>query len=194
MKNFLYTACAFACASAAYAAPITIFCGSTQAFANGVGTATVTCGPLDAGSGNKLINLSLTEAADASLVLALGTGGSTTARVVFGPPSSGPLTGFAPGQYDFVGSTVGGALTSALLSPQTGPIFNFGSDTQTLGSFTIDISSSLPNGGSVSQSTGTVSLTYDTMAIPSSQTPEPATLSLMGSALLGLGILRFRKQ
>lgn len=179
--------------SAAFAAPITVNCGTVQVFSGGVGSATVTCGALDAGAGFKLVNLFLTESSDSGLILSLGTGGSTTARVVYSTPTApGTFLGTV-GTYNITGSTVGGGSNAVPTSPQNTATSNFGSNTQTLGSFDVLITASLPNGGSVTQSTGRVQLTYDTMST-ATVTPEPATLTLMGSALLGLGLLSRRRK
>jgi hypothetical protein len=64
--------------------------------------------------------------------------------------------------------------------------------TQTVAGFNVTINSLVTAGGPVGSSTGQVVINYETK--PFSDAPEPATLGMMGSALLGLGFFGRRKK
>ena len=87
---------------------------------------------------------------------------------------------------------VSGGNNSNTFVPSTpfalGPLQNPG--TQIVSGFTVTINSALTEGGPVGSSTGQVVVAYET----GPATPEPATLGLMGSALLGLGFFGRRKK
>ena len=96
--------------------------------------------------------------------------------VVSGPGSSSTNTwGVYSGNFNAPGTT---SETSGL----TGNVLQ----TFSLGTLTVAVSSAVTS-GAVQTSTGDVIVEYDYTV--NSATPEPATLGLVGSALLGLGLL-----
>ena len=164
---------------------------SPVSIANGNGTGTtITCDAIDAGAGFTIGNLQLLLASDYNNG-PVGSNSGTEVDVVYTPSANfGSHTEELFGGFSSQSSDTDG-------TPNVGPAPWLAETivvgTQTLASFTIGDVSSVVSGGPVASSTANVFLQYTPTAITSG-TPEPATLGLMGSALLGLGFLARRKK
>ncbi len=195
------------CAFAAFASAATISCtvsasGSLTPYTTGDGPNTgfsiaagnsggdiagaIACPSIDAGLGNIITSWGIQATGDYTggpFGTTSGTTVSMTYTVVGGlnniqsqlllVSGGNSSNGFVPG-------------TPFTLGPTQNP------GTQTVNAFTVTINSLLSAGGPVGASTGQVVINYETR--PVSDTPEPATLGLMGSALLGLGFFGRRKK
>jgi PEP-CTERM motif len=133
----------------------------------------IACPSIDAGAGN----------------IVTSWGISATGDYTGGPfdTSTGTTVNMT---YSVVGGLNSGV--SQLFVPSTpftlGPVQNPG--TQTVSAFGVTINSLVTAGGPVGSSTGQVVINYET----GPATPEPATLGLMGTALLGLSFFGRRKK
>lgn len=197
-KIFLLSLSLTACAILAQATTITCTVITGGAVSDGSNTAVIAggtlsstpvfnCGPIDAGAGNLLTNVFL-QGASGFDGGPFGTTSGTTVVEVFNSDSpfnngNNPLT-----------ETMNGGNVSNSWNPgipfQLGNTLNPG--TQTLAGFQVSLSSAVTAGGPVGSSTAQMVLNYT--STPIQGTPEPATLGLMGSALLGLGFLVRRKK
>jgi len=172
----------------AQASSVTCTTSPTQ-IPNGVGSASLTCAGIDAGPGFIIGNLQLLLASD-YINGPIGTTSGTSVQVIYTPSANfGAHTEVVSGGFSSSGSTTDG-------NPNVGggpflaeTIFV---NAQTLSSFTIGEVSSVTAGGPVNASTVNAFLVYTATATGS--VPEPATLGLMGSALVGLGFLARRKK
>jgi len=150
--------------------------------ANGIGSATVTCPGFTASPGMTLSSVVLTLAAD---YLNGALTGTNDVRVTFTPAAIAGVTWTPSSQFiDVIGGFSSGTQPEMFITASgfTNTSFAGGAVT-TVGSSIIS--------GSVFDSTGNVFLTYTQRP---SGVPEPATEGLMGAALLGFGILRWRKK
>ncbi len=142
------------------------------------------CPTIDAGAGNIITSY-----------MVLGTGDYTGGP--FGTTTGTQVTlGYAAGAGPINGATqtlvVSGGNSS---NSDSVPVpFQLGATlggVQSYAGFTVNFSSTVDS-GTVGATTGQVVISYTTA--PAGQTPEPATLGLMGSALVGLGLLARRKK
>ena len=145
----------------------------------------VSCPGIDAGAGNIINSYQIIGTGDYTG----GPIGTTTGTqvVLLYTGGAGPVSGAT------VTETVTGGNNSSGFNPATP--FNFGAaqnpGTQTIAGQSINVSSTVTS-GSVGASSGQFAINYTTQAVGG--VPEPATLGLMGSALLGLGFLARRKK
>lgn len=151
-----------------------------------VSTPVFSCPSLDAGSGNLLSNVVLLGTGDYDGG-PFGTITGTSVTEVFGV-TTGPFA-LAATSLTVTGGNSSNA-TSIPVPFQLGSTLNPG--TQTLAAFTVNLSSFV-NSGTVAESSAQIALFYTTTSIVG-PAPEPATLGLMGGALLGLGFLARRKK
>jgi opacity protein-like surface antigen len=181
MKSFLlFSVAALALTGVASATQI-VCTPQPIGFANGVGSGSVTCPSIAPDSGFNLTSVVLTLAAD---YLNGAFTGTNDVRVTFTPTGPGGVTWTPSSQFvDVVGGFSSGAqgLITLVASGFNNSSFSGGES--------VTVSSSIIS-GSVFKSTGNVFLTYT----ETSQTPEPASMGLLGSALLSLGLLRRYKK
>jgi hypothetical protein len=173
----------------AQASTITCTTSPTQ-IAGGVGTATLNCPSIDAGAGFTIGNLQLLLASDYINGPISTTSGTTVSILYSASANFANHTEAVSGGFSSSGSTTDGN-PNVGGGPFLAETINVG--TQTLAGFTLTETSSVMSGGPVNASTINAFLVYTPTAIQSG-TPEPATLGLMGSALLGLGFLARRKK
>lgn len=185
-KTFLLSLSTLALGLIAQASTVTCTNSPTQ-IPNGSGSGTLTCGALDAGTGFVIGSLQLFIASD-YINGPLGTTSGTTVQVVYTPSANfGVHTEVVSGGFSSNASSTDGTPNSGG-GPFLAETIYVG--TQTLSSFTISGLSSVTAGGPVNASTINAFLVYTA----SSPAPEPATLGLMGGALLSLGFLVRRKK
>ncbi len=151
-------------------------------------TAVFSCPGLDAGSGFNLTNVQLLGTGDYDGG-PLGVTSGISITEVFNL-SSGPFFGAA----DVSLTVTGGASSNATSIPvpfQVGSTLNPG--VETLAGFSVNLSS-IVNSGTVAETSAQMVLSFDITPTTTSGTPEPATLGLMGSSLIGLGLLTRRRK
>ncbi len=163
------------------------FANTGVSIANGgplASTAVFSCPALNAGAGNIITNFQLFGTGDYTGG-PFGTTSGTQVTLVFSA-NAGPFNGATQTLM------VSGGNSSNTFNPTTP--FQLGSTAgglQSYSAFTVNLSSTV-NSGTVGASTAQVVFSYTTA--PVGETPEPATLGLMGSALIGLGFLARRKK
>ena len=144
----------------------------------------INCPTVNAGAGNIITSYSAIATGDYTGG-PIGTTTGTQVNLVFGTLGSAPV-----GASTLLLMVTGGNSSSGFV-PATP--FQIGAaitpNTQTVAGFNVSVSSTTIS-GSVAASSGQVVLNYTT----SSATPEPATLAMTGSVLLGLGFLGRRKK
>ena len=153
-----------------------------------ISTAVFSCPGLDAGTGFNLTNVQLLGTGDYDGGPFNTTSGTSVTEVFgvtsgpFNPASSVVLTIFG-------GNSSNG--TNITVPFQIGSTLNPG--LEILPGFTVNLSS-IVTAGTVAESSAQVVLSYSTASTTTPGVPEPATLGLMGGALLGLGFLARRKK
>jgi hypothetical protein len=167
-------------------------CGPTINYANGSGTGTATCGPGPDLTGDTGITIEVIYMADYS---AGNFATTNTAQVVFTPQNLDG--GWSPASMTCTATGTFNSATDSCNNPPPAPTVqgNFssalGTQAQLIAlagsSFTVSETATLVQ-GTVSNSTGTVFVQYDYSA-PTTGAPEPTTMALVGSALIGLGII-----
>jgi hypothetical protein len=189
-RTFLISLSTLAVGLIAHANTITCL-PSPVSQAGGTGTgATITCAAIDAGAGFTIGNLQMLLASDYTNG-PVGTTSGTNVHVVYTPSANfGTHTEDVSGGFSSNASATDGVNNSGP-APWLAQTILVG--TQTLASFTVADVFSVTAGGPVASATANVFLTYTPQQI-STGTPEPATLGLMGCALLGLGFLARRKK
>jgi len=186
MKRFLLIALTFPVIGIlANATPITTNCVLFPVtFAGGVGTTTVSCPGIAAQPPGTILNsVLLTESSDYQF----GSSGTNTVKVDFTPTGPAGVTWSpATASATSTGTTSSGAPGAASQSVTAGlTLANFAS------AFGVSLTSSVIT-GTVATSSGGVVVTYD--VTPPTGVPEPTGMMLIGSGLLGLGLISFRKK
>jgi PEP-CTERM motif len=158
--------------------------GASVAAGNSAGSQLAfSCPTLDAGAGSIITGYSL-----------LGQNSYTGGP--FGTTSGTQVTlSYLVNGGPFTGATQSSIVTGGNAANPTGA-FQIGSTVggnQSYGGFTVSLNS-LVNSGTVGASTAQVVLSYSTQSVITSGTPEPTTLGLVGSALVGIGFLVRRKK
>jgi hypothetical protein len=148
------------------------------------------CPSLDAGAGFTIGSLQLLLASD-YINGPLGTTSGTTVSVVYAPTANfANHTEAVSGGFSSSSSTTDG-VANVGGGPFLAQTISIGA--QVLASFNLVETSSITAGGPVNASTINAFLVYTPVPVTSG-VPEPATLGLMGSALLGVGFLARRKK
>jgi len=182
MKSFLMlSVAAFALTGVATATQI-VCTPQPISFAGGVGSGTVTCAGIAPDPGFSLTSVTLTLAAD---YLNGAFTGTNDVRVFFTPTGPSGVNWTPSSQFvDVIGGFSSGAqgLMTIVASGFNNSSFSAGES--------VTVSSSIIS-GSVFSSTGNVFLTYTEAP---NGVPEPSTMGLLGSALLGIGLISRRKR
>jgi hypothetical protein len=155
-----------------------------DSFPNGGGSAgvtkTVTCAGFTPDPGFNLSSVTLTYVADYEFA----TSSPTDVQFTFTPTPAGGVT------YSPAASTIDvtGNFSSGVSATDIANAMNFNNSSFSSG-ITVNVTSKVVE-GAVEESAAGVTLTYTEV----SQTPEPATLAVMGCSLVGLGLLRSKKR
>lgn len=165
--------------------------GNSVEFANGNGTAipAFSCPTISAGAGNVFTSFALVASSDYT---AQGIGGPVgTVNVVMTFTAIGGPVGGSTNSQTTAGDDTLGSNTHTPPTPITiGSTIPGGTSTA---AFTVNAASVSNGQVDPSASSGSVAIVY-TVGPVTTTTPEPTTLGLMGSALLGLGLLARRKK
>ncbi len=193
--------CGFMSASSAFGSQLNAFCTPTGTFSGGTGgPITETCGSfsnIGGGTIGSAVGQDTITSVEIYLVsdYQVGFTGSQSVSVTYGTPSAGSFT--VPGVDPCVvtgasssSANTCGSYSGTLNTPGTEDLVSTltGAALQTFAAsnFT-DAVSSVVTTGSVQTSAGDIIVEYD--YVVNSGVPEPATFGLVGSALLGLGLI-----
>ncbi len=195
-------ACCLTAAPTMFGANLNAFCMPTGTFTGGASVSPLseTCGSFGTDGGGTIgsgIGQDTITGVKIYLIadFATGFGPSNVVAVTFGAPSGGSFSSPAVDPCVVTGAGGSSANTCGVYSTnvnapgttsETSGLAGSGLQTFAGTSFTVAVSSAVTS-GSVQTSTGDVIVEYDYSV--NSATPEPATLGLVGSALLGLGLL-----
>lgn len=195
--------CCLVAAPSMFGNTLSAFCGPTGSFFSGFGgPINETCGSFGS-QGGGTIGSGLGQDTITSVSIFLvstyetGLGPSNTVDITYGTPSAGSFSAPSVDPCVISGGSLASANTCGIFS---GNINAPGTTSENSGltgaalqtfaatSFTVAVRSAV-NAGSVSASDGDVIVEYNYTVNSSGPTPEPATLGLVGSALLGLGLV-----
>jgi hypothetical protein len=195
--------CCLMGASSMFGAQLNAFCAPTGTFAGGVGGPLAeTCGSFTTDGGGTIGTGAGTDTITGVQIFLVadyqvGLAASNSVTVNFGAPSAGSFSAPAVDPCVVTGASSSSTNTCGVYS---GNVNAPGTTSETSGlagaalqtfagaNFTVAVTSAM-SGGSVQQSAGDVIVQYTYTANSITTTPEPATLGLVGSVLLGIGLL-----
>jgi hypothetical protein len=180
-----------------FGSSLNVFCSPTStSFSSGTGTGTDTCGPSGLVATDTINAITIFFLSDYQFGLSpsnsvsIGFTPSNTLGATWSTPATTcTVTGAGSSTADtcnFFAGNVNAPGTSSSTDTNAASLHALAAST-----FTVGLTSAV-NSGSVATSAAGVVVEYD-FTVASTGSPEPTTLALVGSALIGLGIIRRKR-